>query len=990
MITPRRTRLLRAAGLQGFQEAIVALTCTRDPWRARDTAVLVPTRAAAAQLRRTLEELTLLREPFPPVLVFPEVLSRADWYAALAERLIRPPELLSKVERYVCMLAAAREAAAGGAAPPFNLRPGLVPAIVGFYDELLRQQRTVDSFERLVAADLEPSAEIDRGARRLLRQTRFLAATFRAFQERMARTGRLDEHGLRRRAVDEGLARPLVHVVAAVADHADDPDGLWPADFDLLARLPALERIDVVATEAVLAAGFHERLTELLPGIDEERFESAPEQVPALVAPADAAESHFVWRDREEELLGAVRRLKSRIGWTAEARSACGVIDGTEAVVFQRPLPYLYLARQLFAQAGVPFEARDSLPLAAEPYAAALDLVVEFVTSDYGRSATVELLRSPHFALEDGGRPLAAGAVDALDRALQEVRYAGGRTALDRLAEVWAGADRAGGPGDRERRAAAGAARVAAGLAAELRPLEEPGPPAAQLGVLASFLRRHRSSGAAPAATRERESRAWAAITGGLAALERAYCAIDDAPTTFPELVQSVRRWIETQTFTPSTGTGGVQLIDARVAPYGRFRELFLVGLVDGEWPARPARSVFYPASVLAGLGWWVERDRFRAARARFTDLVRLARERVSLSTFALEDDAVVTPSVLLEQLASLELATQREPALRQPCVTAEEALIHAAVVPAELPDPAGPWLALRRRRPARDERYRGLAGASRAATYAVSALERYLACPFRYFAGHELELGEEATDEPVLAPRQRGRFLHRVLETFCSGWQAADRGAITPANLDEALDRFGALVDAALGDLPPVDRAVARTWLTGSAAAPGLAEQLFQLEISRPVDIVERLVEVRLDRTYPVHDQGPRRTVRVRGTADRIDLLSDGTFRIVDYKTDRAPRRDRALQLPVYARCAEQRLDGYRQRAWRAGDAAYVAFGEPRLHVPLARGDLDQALSEGEARAVGALELIGRGAYPARPAERQLCTHCPYPTVCRKDYVGE
>ncbi len=989
MITPRRTRLHRTAGFQGFQEAIAALTRTGDPWRARNTAVLVPTRGAAAQLRRTLEELTLLREPCAPVLVFPAVLSRADWYAALAERLVRPPALLSKIERYVCMLAAAREAGARGAAPPFNLRPGLVPAIVGFYDDLLRQQGTVDSFERLVVADLEPSAELDRGARRLLRQTRFLAATFRAFQERMARTGRLDEHGLRRRAVDEGLARPLVHVVAAVADHAADPDGLWPADFDLLARLPALERIDVVATEAVLGAGFHERLTDFLPGIDEERFESAPEQVPVLVAPADAAESHFVWRDREEELLGAVRRLKSRSGRTGAARPEGAAVDGTEAVVFQRPLPYLYLARQSFAQAGVPFETRDALPLAAEPCAAALDLVVEFVTSDYGRSATVELLRSPHFAFEDDGHPLAAAAVDALERALHEARYAGGLAALERLAVAWAGADGAHAAGHRERQAA-GAARVAARLARELRPLERPGPPAAQLGVVASFLERHRSSGAAPAAARERESRARAAIGGGLAALERAYRAIDDTPTAFAELVHSVRRWIETQTFTPAAGAAGVQLIDARVAPYGRFRELFLVGLVDGEWPARPARSVFYPASVLAGLGWWAERDRFRAARARFTDLVRLARERVSLSAFALEDDAVVAPSVLLEQLASLELATQRAPVPRQPCVTPEEALLHGAVAPAELPDPAGSWLALRQRRPARDERFRGLAGASHAATYAVSALERYLACPFRYFAGHELELGEEATDEPVLAPRQRGRFLHRVLETFYSGWQAAGRRAITPANLDEALDRFGALVDAALGDLPPVDRAVARTWLNGSAAAPGLAEQLFQLEIGRPVDIVERLVEVRLDRTYPVHDQGPGRTVRVRGTADRIDLLSDGTFRIVDYKTDRAPRRDRALQLPVYARCAEQRLDGYRHRAWRAGDAAYVAFGEPRLHVPLARGDLDRALSAGEARAVGALELIGRGTYPARPAERQLCTHCPYPTVCRKDYVGE
>ncbi len=988
LITPRRTRLLRTAGLQGFQEAIAALTRTRDPWRARNTVVLVPTRAAAVRLRRTLEELTLLREPCAPVLVLPEVLSRADWYAALAERLVPPPALLSTIERYVCMLAAAREASAGGAEPPFQLRPGLVPAIVSFHDELLRQEGTVDSFERLVMADLEPSAGLDRGARRLLRQTRFLAATFRAFQQRAARTGRLDEHGLRRRAVDEGLARPLVHVVAAVADHAADPDGLWPADFDLLARLPALERIDVVATEAVLAAGFHERVTGLLPGIDEQRFESAPEQAPVLVAPADADAPHFVWRDREEELLGAVRRLKSPSRRSGDVRPGGGAVDGAEAVVFQRPLPYLYLARQSFAQAGVPFETHDSLPLAAEPYAAALDLVVEFVTSDYGRSATVELLRSPHFAFEDGGRALGAGAVDALDRVLHEVRYAGGRTALDRLAAAWAGAAGAGDPGPDRGHAAA--ARVAARLAGELRLLEEPAPPAAQLAVVASFLRRHRASAAAPPAARERESRARAAIASGLAALERAYRAIDDTPTAFPELMQSVRRWIETQTFTPAAGTGGVQLLDARVAPYGRFRELFLVGLVDGEWPARPARSVFYPAAVLAGLGWWAERDRFRAARARFTDLVRLARERVTLSAFALEDDAVVAPSVLLEQLAGLELATEREPAPRQPCVTPEEALLHAAVVPADLPAPAGPWIAQRRRRPARDDRFRGRAGASRAATHAVSALERYLACPFRYFARHELDLEEEAIDEPVLAPRQRGRFLHRVLESFYAGWQAAGRGAVTPANLDQALDRFGALVEAALGDLPPVDRAVARAWLTGSAAAPGLAEQLFQLEISQPADIVERLVEVRLERTYPVDDQGFRRTVRVRGTADRIDLLADGTFRIVDYKTDRAPRRDRALQLPVYARCAERRLDGHRQRAWRPGDAAYVAFGEPRLHVPLARGDLDRALSEGEARAVGALAQIGRGAYPARPAERQLCSHCPYPTVCRKDYVDE
>ena len=49
---------------------------------------------------------------------------------------------------------------------------------------------------------------------------------------------------------------------------------------------------------------------------------------------------------------------------------------GRIGVVFDRPLPYMYLAREVFAQGGVPFDARDALPLGAEPFAAAVDLVL--------------------------------------------------------------------------------------------------------------------------------------------------------------------------------------------------------------------------------------------------------------------------------------------------------------------------------------------------------------------------------------------------------------------------------------------------------------------------------------------------------------------------------------------------------------------------------------------------------------------------------------
>src|SRR6185295_14059303 len=188
---------------------------------------------------------------------------------------------------------------------------------------------------------LEPSAGIDRGAERLLRLTTFLAAAFRGFEARVDATGRVDEHGFR----------------------------AWPLDFDLLSRLAGLDRIDVVATEQLLATGFHERVHESLPGIEEERVEEQA-AAPVLHVPGAQTDRHWsVCRDREEELAAVARLVK-------HARRQSGdraELDRT-AVVFQRPLPYLYLAAQVFPDAGLPYQAVDSLPLAAEPFAAAIDL----------------------------------------------------------------------------------------------------------------------------------------------------------------------------------------------------------------------------------------------------------------------------------------------------------------------------------------------------------------------------------------------------------------------------------------------------------------------------------------------------------------------------------------------------------------------------------------------------------------------------------------
>jgi hypothetical protein len=38
----------------------------------------------------------------------------------------------------------------------------------------------------------------------------------------------------------------------------------------------------------------------------------------------------------------------------------------------------------------------------------------------------------------------------------------------------------------------------------------------------------------------------------------------------------------------------------------------------------------------------------------------------------------------------------------------------------------------------------------------------------------------------------------------------------------------------------------------------------------------------------------------------------------------------------------------------------------------------------------VAAVDAIERGEFPVQPDEPYLCNWCPYPSVCRKDYVGD
>ena len=286
---------------------------------ARATAIVVPSRSAAEELRRTIEELALpdggCRRG---ALVMPDLVTRGELYSRLHAHLPAAAPLLTEFDREVLLRLAAEDAARGGrdAALPAPARsPRRDAGVLRRAAAARAHHRRLD---RIIGDKLEAGRDTDRGAERLLQQTRFLAAAFAAFERRIADSGRIDEHALR--ALPAVGALPVAvppHLVVTVADQAADPRGLWPVDFDLLSRMPGLERHRHRRhrSRARRRAGTAAARCAAGPGRGARGrgVRGAASRGPAGRPPArSAAGRSSCCRDREEELVEAARWIKRR------------------------------------------------------------------------------------------------------------------------------------------------------------------------------------------------------------------------------------------------------------------------------------------------------------------------------------------------------------------------------------------------------------------------------------------------------------------------------------------------------------------------------------------------------------------------------------------------------------------------------------------------------------------------------------------------------
>jgi ATP-dependent helicase/nuclease subunit B len=301
------------------------------------------------------------------------------------------------------------------------------------------------------------------------------------------------------------------------------------------------------------------------------------------------------------------------------------------------------------------------------------------------------------------------------------------------------------------------------------------------------------------------------------------------------------------------------------------------------------------------------------------------------------------------------------------------------------------------------------------AKVFSPTALEDYVACPFRFFLGHVLHL--EPLDEPSeeIEVTRRGQAVHRALARLHRNLK--EQGVHLPGEVVDAL---------VLQEIQQsVDEDVHR--------APSLAsKELWKLEGRRLLRTAKRYGGQWQKFLKPWHERGVAPQphyfevdfglpaagetvphppllikageieVRVSGRIDRVDLAETAAgvgFWVIDYKTGRSAHYTsnelaefRRLQLTLYALAVEEVL--LRDREARPLGLAYWLVNEdgPKVVLP-ARNQvlwLDETQRWRVVRerlqswVVTLATHIRHGVFPLRPRSENCTQTCDFGQICR------
>lgn len=309
-------------------------------------------------------------------------------------------------------------------------------------------------------------------------------------------------------------------------------------------------------------------------------------------------------------------------------------------------------------------------------------------------------------------------------------------------------------------------------------------------------------------------------------------------------------------------------LLEARMS---RADLVICAGLNEGSWPQPPGADALLAPAILRALG--VPGAEFRIGLSAHDLAGAMGAPEVVLSRAARDAEGPTLPSRFLLRVEAL-LGDDLETEHRE------------TAIPALMP-------LLDRQRPATEPYPRPAPAPSadlRQVPIRVTALDRLLGDPFQFYAQAILQLRQlqPLAADPFSDPALRGTLVHDILDKWHKA-RAADPGV---ALADFATAHFAA------ERVHPLFRAL---WQPRLIAAL----ERFERWIDEPAQTGGVVVASEVDGVMTYHG------VTVKGRADRIDRLADGSLAIVDYKTGRVPTKKEveagfALQLGLLGLIAQ------------------------------------------------------------------------------------
>jgi CRISPR/Cas system-associated exonuclease Cas4 (RecB family) len=282
------------------------------------------------------------------------------------------------------------------------------------------------------------------------------------------------------------------------------------------------------------------------------------------------------------------------------------------------------------------------------------------------------------------------------------------------------------------------------------------------------------------------------------------------------------------------------------------------------------------------------------------------------------------------------------------------------------------------------------------ARAYSVTALEKYAACPYRFYLNAILRIRPRETVEAVthLDPLTKGSILHAAQFEILKRLGEAGLLPAQADNIDEVLQLFEVVFDEVQDrfeeDLAP---AIGRIW------KDELERIRFDLRgwLRREALREEGFVPYRREFTFGMRPTGPadpastlevavlKNGLRLRGAIDLVEKrATDGKVRVTDHKSGKAWMPEGAvvnggenLQPILYTLAYEaltgEEVDsarlyyvtqraGYVERVVRADEEALAVVAEFQRRLD---------------------EVIEEGFFPASPLEKPGCKYCDYLAVC-------